>query len=135
MHSSVFEHLVENDDTILHKSLHKAGLKHQRWKWIIQAAFYRTEDELKQWADEAETIQKSLEQIHRKQEKDYFDNLINESLENGDAFLHKWTKHLQPPTHTNEIQDNLDKGIEHHYVTHPTEILKIHSKTWANIWQ
>ena len=45
---------MENGDTVLHKSLRAASLKHHRWEWIINAAFNRYEDELKQWADEAE---------------------------------------------------------------------------------
>ena len=52
-----------------------------------------------------------------------FQQKIEESLKEGDAWLHKWSKDNPTISPTIEVKGDPTSNVSHHYITDPTKSL------------
>ena len=82
----------------------------------------------KAFASEAKAMSIALNAMARKEATAAFNTRIEESLADGDRWIHRYVKN--EPKLPPELQDPTSQ--EH--ITDPTEILKVHTNGWSEQW-
>lgn len=112
-HYSFTKYLL-TDMSPLRPSLVKLRLKPERWDHILQWPFFDPVADLAVYAQEAEKIKPKLVTLAKQAHRLSFHDKIDQSLQEGDGWLHRWVKAEQPipPTICSEVKfENLPRGI------------------------
>ena len=88
----LFYYLLNVDGSPFYGSLHKLKLQPQRWTAILTWPLGQYADTLNDLAKEARSYANSLNAMATIEARQEFGERIAESLDDGDAFLHKYVK-------------------------------------------
>ena len=89
--------LLQDPRSIFYESLTKLDKENERWQWILHLALFREPEEVHEWAKEARKNAWALAYLASQEAKTRSKDKIDESLKEGDAWLHKWVKDNPPP--------------------------------------
>ena len=122
------------DDGLLAKSLSSLKLRSERWMWILDCPFFHIYDTLKEWAVEAREHAQKCSSIANEQTANIFLTLIEQSLEEGDGWLHRYARNDPKLPHTIHIEatpaTDDSPAQPRRYISDPNEILRHHAATW-----
>lgn len=122
-------YLVEAATSPLRPSLDKLNLKHDRWLEILSWPFRFTYHQLEAFASEARKLGQTFNSLAKANTRKEFEEKIDESLEKGDGWNHRYAKDsLAFPNYA------VINPLNGDHITHPQDVLSIHTKTWSNQW-
>lgn len=107
--------------------------------WILGCPFFHAYDTLKEWAADARERATKCSSIAKEQTASIFLTLIEQSLEEGDGWLHRYAKNYPELPHTIFIEAETatdDSPVQpRRYISDPNELLRHHAATWKGHWK
>ena len=124
---SFFHYLGHNEKSPLSASIAKLSLKPDRWLHIVAWPFGFSYEATLDYAKEAKKMALALNGQAKAESKKAFDFKIEESLEEGSGWLHKFVK--------NDKCESPHIKISQGYITNPSDISEYHSEQWGKHWK
>lgn len=123
-----FTYLATAPKSPLLPSLTKLNYEPERWILILTYANVTSPTDLITYSEEAASYSKILSRLANKSATEAFKQLVTDSLDNGDGWLHKWTKDVKnPPSY---VHDTMSYSTDD-----PQSVVDSASKQWANQWK